>query len=466
MMTQEFQAVVLAAGRGSRLPEVLGDTPKSLLTVGPYPLLWYPLNLLQQHGFQEAIVIILENEKSEIQLALEHTPLKLKLDFVCIPSESDFGTADSLRYIQDKIKVDFLVLSCDLITSANLFPLINIFRQHDATLAILLFRGGFEPDVTLPGPKSKQRAERDLIGINPDTKRLLFFAAASDFEETVNINAHLLRKYEKMTVYSRLVDGHVYVMKKWTTELLKKVGKKEHFSTLKGEFLPYIVKKQMAKADKTNPIPAMISDSQSELGLNHTAEDNIFSFIPDANLKQQVLKSTLYNDNLSKPLYNGDPLRCYAIEAAKDTLGLRVNTTLNYFAINQKISSIWPLLCAGQDLALISSGAVVNSTQTKEISAAESAKLSEKTSLNFSVFGPNCCIKSKNIVNKSLIMANAIVEEGCNIENCIIGPKAVVKTGAKLKNCLVGANYIVEENSILNSKHLTHADDFMEIDIQ
>lgn len=54
----------------------------------------------------------------------------------------------------------------------------------------------------------------------------------------------------------------------------------------------------------------------------------------------------------------------------------------------------------------------------------------------------------------------------CNIENCIIGPRAVVQKGTKLKNCLVGANFVVEEGSILEAKHLTHADAYMEIDIQ
>lgn len=56
MVTQEFQAIVLAAGRGTRLPEVLGDTPKCLLPIGPYPLIWYPLNLLQQHNFQGTFI--------------------------------------------------------------------------------------------------------------------------------------------------------------------------------------------------------------------------------------------------------------------------------------------------------------------------------------------------------------------------------------------------------------------------
>ncbi|TMW43072.1 hypothetical protein DOY81_011850 [Sarcophaga bullata] len=155
-----------------------------------------------------------------------------------------------------------------------------------------------------------------------------------------------------------------------------------------------------------------------------------------------------------------------ALEAPKETIGVRVNTTLSFFAINQKIAAIWPLLCGGQDVPLISPNAVVNSTQTKEIAVADNAKLSEKTSLNFSVFGPNCFINPKNIVNKSLIMAYAEIEEGCNIENCIIGPRAVVQKGTKLKNCLVGANFVVEEGSILEAKHLTHADAYMEIDIQ
>ncbi|XP_061396538.1 translation initiation factor eIF-2B subunit gamma [Musca vetustissima] len=459
MVTQEFQAVVLAAGRGTRLPEVLGKTPKCLLPIGPYPLLWYPLNLLQTHNFQEAIVIVLESERSEIQLALERTSLKMKLDFVSIPSDSDFGTADSLRYVHDKIQSDFLVLSCDIVSNVSLFPLINKFRQHDASFTALLFKSGFESDVTLPGPKTKHKPERDLIGIHPETRRLLFLASASDFEEVMNVNAHLLRKNGKMTIYSRMTDSHIYVMKKWVLEFLKK---NENFSTLKGEFLPYLIKKQMAKSSghsTTNPV----SDTQSELGKQG---DNIFDFIPTSNLEQHIFKVTLYNDNRTKPLYNGDLLRCYALEAPKETIGVRVNTTLSFFAINQKLPTIWPLLCGGLELPLVSPNAVVNSTQTKEIAVADNAKLSEKTSLNFSVFGPNCFINPKNIVNKSLIMAHAVVEEGCNIDNCIIGPKAVVKKGTKLKNCLVGANFIVEEGSQLEAKHLTHADGYMEIDIQ
>lgn len=166
----------------------------------------------------------METERSEIQLALERLSLKMKLDFVSIPSDSDFGTADSLRYIHDKIQSDFLVLSCDIVSNVSLYPLINKFRQHDAALTALLFKSGFESDVTLPGPKTKHKPERDLIGIHPETRRLLFLASASDFEEVMSVNAHLLRKNGKMTIFSRLTDSHIYVVKKWVLDYLEKVS--------------------------------------------------------------------------------------------------------------------------------------------------------------------------------------------------------------------------------------------------
>ncbi|XP_033151945.1 translation initiation factor eIF-2B subunit gamma [Drosophila mauritiana] len=453
----EFQAVVFAAGRGTRLPEVLGDAPKCLLPVGPYPLIWYPLNLLQQHNFSEVIVVVLEQEKLEIQSALENTPLKLRLDYATIPSDGDFGTADSLRYIYDKIKSDFLVVSCDLVSNVSLYPLINKFREHDAALAMLLFPSGFESDVVMPGPKSKHKPERDLIGIHSATQRLAFVSAASDCEETLNIQRHLLKNRGRLDVYSRLVDAHVYVLKKWVIDYLRR---KENISTFKGEFLPHLIKKQHSKRP-----PKTVQDTTSEVGVVTKNEDHVLHYVGHTILDQKITQTSLFNQSLSQAPYHGDVVRCYGIQAPKDAIGVRVNNTLSFLAINRKLASIWNNLC-GEKHPLISPGAVVKSTQTKEIIAADNAKLSEKTSLNFSVFGPNCIISPKNIVANSLIMSNAIVEEGCNIDNCIIGHRAQVKSGSVLKNCIIGPNYVVEEGTHSQAVHLSNADQFMEIDIQ
>lgn len=52
-MPSNFQAVVLAGGPGSRIPDLVPNVkPKCILPIGPYPLIWYPLQMLQSHGFQ------------------------------------------------------------------------------------------------------------------------------------------------------------------------------------------------------------------------------------------------------------------------------------------------------------------------------------------------------------------------------------------------------------------------------
>ena len=48
----EFQAVILAGGRGSRMYPLTEDCPKALLPVGNRPLIWYPIQLLENNQFQ------------------------------------------------------------------------------------------------------------------------------------------------------------------------------------------------------------------------------------------------------------------------------------------------------------------------------------------------------------------------------------------------------------------------------
>ena len=53
----------------------------------------------------DAIVIIDEHVKSDIADIPAKFGLEIKLDIICLPKNEEFGTADSIRFIQDKIKV-------------------------------------------------------------------------------------------------------------------------------------------------------------------------------------------------------------------------------------------------------------------------------------------------------------------------------------------------------------------------
>lgn len=217
----EFQAVVLAGGKGSRMTELTTGRAKCLLPIGQFPMLFYPLQLLQRSGFSEAIVIVSEDIKNDVAAGLDRNLLQIKLDLVGIPGGEDMGTADVLRLIHEKLHTDFVVVSCDLITDINLSGILNSYRTHSASIMALLFQVPNLPDkFVTPGPKSKQKPETDLIGIDDETNRLVFLASASDFEESINISRRLFKKHTSFSIHSKLLDAHLYVIRKWVLDYL------------------------------------------------------------------------------------------------------------------------------------------------------------------------------------------------------------------------------------------------------
>lgn len=65
-----------------------------------------------------------------------------------------------------------------------------------------------------------QFSERDLVGINADTSRLVVLASVSDFDENLPLSRGLLRKHPHLQLYSRLLDSHIYVLRKWVCDFL------------------------------------------------------------------------------------------------------------------------------------------------------------------------------------------------------------------------------------------------------
>jgi hypothetical protein len=119
--------------------------------------------------------------------------------------------------------------------------------MHDASVTSLFFHQQPGDNLTVPGPKSKHKPERDLVGIDTQTNRLVFLASASDFEGELALPRSLLKKHTHIKLYSNLIDSHIYVLRNW---VIKYLNSQPNFSTIKGELLPHIVKKQLSKPPK------------------------------------------------------------------------------------------------------------------------------------------------------------------------------------------------------------------------
>ena len=63
-------------------------------------------------------------------------------------------------------------------------------------------------------------AERDLVGLDAETSRLVFLASISDFDDTVSMPRRLLRKHPHISMFSQLTDAHLYIIRKWVIDYL------------------------------------------------------------------------------------------------------------------------------------------------------------------------------------------------------------------------------------------------------
>lgn len=274
------------------------------------------------------MVVVLDEDKSNILNALERCPLKIKYDLIVIPSDEDWGTANSLKFISNRVVTDLVVVSGDLITNVNLDELINLYRKHDAALATLFFNNGPEEWIELPGPKSKVKPDRDLVCIDKETQRLVFLASASDFEENVTLPRFLIKKFDSISLFSQLLDAHLYVMKHWVITFLVEADK---YTSLKGELIPYIVKKQLSKPK------SVVDKNKSEKNVEIIKD--IFCYAKEQGYESKIRQMSSYNDHKCgiKSVYYNDTIRCYAHMPNKNAFGIRINTLSSFYLANNKV---------------------------------------------------------------------------------------------------------------------------------
>lgn len=99
-----LQAVVLAAGSGSRMTTLVSNTPKCLLPIATIPMLFYPLQILQRSGFtgenSSEIVILCINRMSGSSFLI----ILIQCTCTCTFYLSSFVYFTNLRLLLQSVK--------------------------------------------------------------------------------------------------------------------------------------------------------------------------------------------------------------------------------------------------------------------------------------------------------------------------------------------------------------------------
>ncbi|MBN1963951.1 MAG: NTP transferase domain-containing protein, partial [Anaerolineae bacterium] len=132
------QAVVLAAGRGTRLGMLTKDRPKSMLPVLGKPMVVRVMDRMREAGIRRFIVVLGEHEGA-LAAYLSHSwypDTEVKFALQPVPT----GTVDALLQAVPFLDGPFLLSSVDNLTSPDhVQNLINSFHQNpDCTAALSL----------------------------------------------------------------------------------------------------------------------------------------------------------------------------------------------------------------------------------------------------------------------------------------------------------------------------------------
>ncbi|XP_016300953.1 translation initiation factor eIF-2B subunit gamma-like [Sinocyclocheilus anshuiensis] len=409
----ELQAVLMAAGGGSRMMDLTYNTPKPLLPVGNRPLIWYPLNLLERVGFEGKHSVISEN------------------------------------------KTDILVVSCDLITDVALHEVVDLFRAHNATLSMLMSKV-HEFTETVPGQKGKKKAgeQRDFVGVDVTGKRLLFMANEADLEEGLVLRKSIMRKHPRMLIKTGLLDAHLYCLKRSVVDFL--VHNKS-VTSIRGELVPYLVRKQFSKSLNSKNATEDTEKNQKQQDAHHNLE--LLSTSKEEALLQLARERSCWNDHRGdmSEAYHGGKLRCY-VHIMEEGMCYRVNTLAAYIEANRVVPKLFedpPI----HPTAVVSERSLVGSDSI----IGPICQISEKTSIKRSNVGTSSTIKEKVKITNSIIMNGVTIEEGCNIQGSVICNNAVIGRGADMKYCLVGSGQRIEPEAERTNEVIVGSDQLMEI---
>ncbi|QQG37932.1 MAG: NTP transferase domain-containing protein [Candidatus Kaiserbacteria bacterium] len=124
-----MQAVILAAGHGSRMGELTTAIPKPMIDVGGKPLLQYKLELLSDEFPEiEEVVVIVAYAKSVIQHTFGSKFSRLPIRYV--EQREHNGTAGALWEAKELLKDRFLVMMGD-----------DIYAKEDIAQALAVEQG-------------------------------------------------------------------------------------------------------------------------------------------------------------------------------------------------------------------------------------------------------------------------------------------------------------------------------------
>lgn len=128
-----MQAIILAAGEGTRLRPFTMSKPKVMLPIGNKPILAYVVKALVENGLKDIIMVVGYKKERIMSFFGDGSKFGAKITYVV--QEKQLGTAHALLYVKNMVKEDFVLVAGDNIVDKET---ISRIIQHDDNPSVLV----------------------------------------------------------------------------------------------------------------------------------------------------------------------------------------------------------------------------------------------------------------------------------------------------------------------------------------
>lgn len=131
------QAMIFAAGLGTRLKPLTDQTPKALINVGGKPLLEHVITLMKDAGI-ERVVINVHHLAEQITSYVEHNDFGLNV-VISDESETLLDTGGGLKHAENLFAEDspILIHNVDILSNVNLKNFYSLINDEDDALLLV-----------------------------------------------------------------------------------------------------------------------------------------------------------------------------------------------------------------------------------------------------------------------------------------------------------------------------------------